>query len=246
MSETLSPRAALVTGASRNIGRAIAIALARSGTDVCVAAHSDRAAAKETARAVEAEGARAAVIFGNVADPEDAARMVAEAVGAFGRLDVLVNNAAVRGEAPVETLSYTIWRQVTGIILDGAFLCSQAALPHLKAGGSGAIVNIGGVSAFTGATNRAHVIAAKAGLAGLTRALAAELASSGVTANMVSPGQIDTVRTAAEPAHHGKLPPMGRRGTPDEIAGMVAYLAGPGGRYITGQTIHVNGGMYLT
>jgi 3-oxoacyl-[acyl-carrier protein] reductase len=239
-------RVALVTGASRNIGRAIAVSLAEAGLAVAIGARADRGAAEETLRAVEAAGGRGIVAFGDVAIPDDAARMVAETVSAFGRLDVLVNNAAVRGEAALADLTYERWREVTGIILDGAFLLARASLPHLTAGRSGAIINIGGVSAFSGAANRAHVIAAKAGLSGLTRALAAELAPVGITVNLVSPGHIDTQRAGPEPAHHAKLPPIGRKGTPEDIAGMVAYLAGPQARYITGQTIHVNGGMYLT
>jgi 3-oxoacyl-[acyl-carrier protein] reductase len=119
-------------------------------------------------------------------------------------------------------------------------------MPHLVAAGAGAIVNIGGMSAHTGATRRAHVIAAKMGLVGLTRALAHDLAKHHVTVNCVAPGLIDTARTGAEPAHHaGKVPPLGRKGTPDEIGTLVRFLCGPDARYITGQTIHANGGLFM-
>ena len=126
--------------------------------------------------------------------------------------------------------------------------CSHAALPHLIASGRGAIVNIGGLSAHTGASRRAHVIAAKAGLVGLTRALAHDLAPYTITVNCVAPGVIDTVREdKGEPGHHAVLKPLvGRRGTPEEIAALVAFLCGPEARYITGQTIHANGGIFLT
>ena len=134
-------------------------------------------------------------------DPEAAAALIAAAVESFGRLDILVNNAAVRREIDFAQLDYREWREITSMILDGAYLCSHAALPHLIASGSGAVVNIGGVSA-TGAAARAHVMAAKAGLAGLTRALAHDLAPHGITVNCVAPGLIDTTRVGQEPAHH--------------------------------------------
>ena len=131
--------------------------------------------------------------------------------------------------------------------LDGAYLCSRAALPHLVASGRGAIVNIGGLSAHTGSAGRAHVVAAKAGLVGLTRALAHDLAPHQITVNCVSPGLIDTAREGAGPgpAHHATHAPLaGRRGKPDEVAAVVRFLCGPDARYITGQTIHANGGTY--
>ena len=129
--------------------------------------------------------------------------------------------------------------------LEGPFLASQAALPALEKT-KGTIVNIGGLTAYTGATHRAHVVAAKAGLDGLTKALAVELAPKGITVNLVSPGMIDTAREGAEPAHRKtRTTILGRRGKPEEVAAMVRYLAGPNGRYLTGQTIHVNGGVFL-
>jgi len=161
-----------------------------------------------------------------------------------------VNNAAVRGERPFEALDYATWRAIQAIILDGAFHCAQAALPTLKASGTGTIVNIGGLTAHTGGAERAHVITAKAGLVGLTRALAHDLAPHGITVNNVSPGMMDTVRGAStghqQPKHHATHQTLvGRRGKPEEIAEAVRWLAGPGGRYVTGQVIHLNGGVYL-
>jgi 3-oxoacyl-[acyl-carrier protein] reductase len=139
---------------------------------------------------------------------------------------------------------------VLEVCLDGAFHCVKACLEPLKASGGGVIVNIGGLTGHIGASDRAHVVTAKAGLAGLTRALAHDLAPSGITVNCVSPGMIDTRRQTSsapgEPAHHAtRQTLLGRRGRPDEIAAAVRWLAGPGGRYVTGQTIHVNGGTYL-
>jgi 3-oxoacyl-[acyl-carrier protein] reductase len=246
----LNGRVALITGASRNIGRAIALALAEAGASIAVVARADRAAAEAVAREVEAKGVRATVILGDVSQEDDAARLVSETVDVLGGLDLLVNNAAIRREAPLESLPFKDWREVLSVTLDGAFLMSRAAIPHLVASNSGSIINIGGLTAYTGAVNRAHVIAAKAGLDGLTKAMAHELGPRGVTVNLVSPGMIDTNRAHAsssgEPAHHNTTRTLvGRRGTPEEVAAAVLYLAGPVARFTTGQTLHVNGGAFL-
>jgi 3-oxoacyl-[acyl-carrier protein] reductase len=245
----LKGRVALVTGASRNIGRSIALAFADAGASVAIVARSDREAAETVAREIEAMGVASAVLLGDVGKEEDAARLVDQAVEKLGRLDILVNNAAIRREAPIGSLSFSDWKEVFGVTLDGAFLMSRAAIPHLKAGGQGAIINIGGLTAYTGAINRVHVVAAKAGLDGFTKALAHELGTEGVTVNLVSPGMIDTNRqhaTTSEAAHHKTTRTLvGRRGTPEEVAAAVLYLAGAQARYTTGQTLHVNGGAFL-
>jgi 3-oxoacyl-[acyl-carrier protein] reductase len=191
-------------------------------------------------------GGKAIAKVADVGTPAGANDLIAAAIDKFGRLDMLVNNAAVRREVDFEKLDYAEWRETMATILDGAYLCAHAALPHLIGAGGGAIVNIGGLSSFTGAARRAHVIAAKAGLVGLTRALAHDLAPHGVTVNCVAPGLIDTTRRGPEPAHHATHATLvGRRGTPEEIAGVVRFLCGPEGRYITGQTLHVNGGVFM-
>lgn len=245
----LAGRVAIVTGSGRNIGRAIARRLAREGAAVVVNARANVAEADAVAAEIEAEGGRALPCIADVTDEQAVARMVAAAVERFGGLHILVNNAAVRHEAELQDMALEAWHAVLAVVLDGAFLCARAALPHLTASG-GAIVNIGGLTGHTGAAGRAHVVAAKAGLAGFTKALAWELAPHDVTANLVVPGLIDTARTgssvAPRPAHHAVHRTLvGRRGTPDEVAGIVATLCGPDGRYVTGQTIHVNGGTYL-
>ena len=244
--DDLAGRVALVTGAARNIGRAIALDLAAGGAAVVVAARSDRAAAAETVAAIEATGGRAAAAFGDVADPAAAEGLVRTALDAFGGLDILVNNAAVRNEAPFDELSYEAWREVLAATLDGAFLVTRAAVAALSRSDRAAIVNIGGLTAYTGAARRVHVVAAKAGLDGLTKALAHDLAGRGITVNLVSPGLIETARTGARPHHHGsRANLLGRRGAPEEVAAMVRFLAGPDARYVTGQALHVNGGAYL-
>jgi 3-oxoacyl-[acyl-carrier protein] reductase len=244
----LAGRVAIVTGAGRNIGRDIALALADAGAAVAVNGRASKVDVDSVVSEIESRGGKALAVMADVADEAAVTVMVATVVRRFGRLDVLVNNAAVRPEKPFESLSLSDWRAVHSVILDGAFLTSKAALPHLKSSGSAAIVNIGGLSAHTGARHRAHVVAAKSGLVGLTRALAHDLAEWGITANCVVPGLIDTVRAPGTkpPQHHQANKTLtGRFGEPREIAAAVRFLAGPDARYITGQAIHVNGGAYL-
>jgi 3-oxoacyl-[acyl-carrier protein] reductase len=236
MSE-LKGRVALVTGAARNIGRAIALELAAAGASVVVNAKTSR---DEVDTLAEETGGLS--ILADVTDEAAVARMVQAALERFGRLDILVNNAALRAVEPLERIGFERWREITGVILDGAWLCARACLPHLP-DDTGAIINIGGMSAHTGAAGRPHVVAAKAGVVGLTRALAHDLAPRGITVNCVVPGLIDTVRSS--PSAHTIESLMGRRGRPEEVAGAVRFLAGPGARYITGQTLHVNGGGFL-
>jgi 3-oxoacyl-[acyl-carrier protein] reductase len=242
----LQGRVAIVTGSARNIGRAIARTLADAGASVVINAKSSATDADAVVREVRDAGGQAVAKIADVGQPEAAASLIDAAIQAFGRLDILVNNAAVRREIDFEKLDYQEWRAITATILDGAYLCARAASPHLIAAGGGSIVNIGGLSSFMGAARRAHVIAAKAGLVGLTRALAHDLAPHHITVNCVAPGLIDTDRRGPEPAHHAKHATLvGRRGTPEEVAAVVRFLCGPEARYITGQTLHANGGVFL-
>ncbi|MPZ48620.1 MAG: SDR family oxidoreductase [Dehalococcoidia bacterium] len=246
MSEELGGSVALVTGGARNIGRAIAVALAAGGASVMVNANTSRQAAEETVTLIENAGGAAAVHIADVSNADAVRRMVDATVERFGRLDILVNNAAIRAETPLAQIDLAEWRQVMGVILEGSFLCSQGCLPHIAAAGGGTIINIGGQTGHTGAANRAHVVAAKAGLVGLTKALALELAPQRITVNLVVPGTIDTVRglpgAPERPPERQVVPPIGRRGYPEDVASMVRLLCGPSGRYITGQTVHINGG----
>ena len=244
--QMLQGRVAVVTGSARNIGRAIAHALAEAGAAVVVNAKSSAEEAETVVQEIRNRGGQAVTKLADVGQPEQAASLIDAAVQAFGRLDILVNNAAVRREIDFERLDYEEWRAITATILDGAYLCARAAAPYLSAARGGSIVNIGGLSSFTGASRRAHVIAAKAGLVGLTRALAHDLAPHHITVNCVAPGLIDTERRGPEPAHHAKHATLlGRRGTPEEIAAVVRFLCGPEARYITGQTLHANGGVFM-
>jgi 3-oxoacyl-[acyl-carrier protein] reductase len=244
--QELAGRVALVTGAGRNIGRAIALALADGGAAVAVNARRSRSEIDAVAAEIESRGGKALAVLADVTDPAAVARMVDAAQARLGRIDILVNNAAVRDVSTLDEIDHARWREVTGVILDGAFIVTKACLTGLRAGG-GTIVNIGGLSAHTGAAGRPHVVAAKAGLVGLTRALAHDLAGDGVTVNCVVPGLIDTVRGDASgphSAHAGRESALGRRGKPEEVAAAVRFLAGPGARYVTGQTLHASGGAF--
>lgn len=248
MSDTreLEGRVAIVTGAARNIGRIMALEFARAGAAVIVNARTSQAEAQSVVDEIAAAGGKAKAVLANVVDADAVEALIGATVQEFGGVDILVNSAAVRRETAFASMTFAEWRDVISIILDGAFLTTHAALPHLRKSGSGAVVNIGGLSAHTGAGGRAHVVTAKAGLSGFTRALAHDLAGDGITVNCVAPGMIGTVREGREPSHHaGKVPPVGRLGTAEEVASLVRYLCGPAARYITGQTIHVNGGAFM-
>jgi 3-oxoacyl-[acyl-carrier protein] reductase len=247
-SRELAGKAAIVTGAGRNIGRAIALTLAQGGASILLNVRGNRTEADAVAREIEDVGGRALVHIGDVADAKAMAALADAAVGAFGRIDILVNNAALRREKPFAEMDYAEWREILDVTLDGAFHCTKACLPALRRGGAGTIVNVGGLSAHTGASNRAHVITAKAGIVGFTRALANDLAADGITVNCVVPGLIGTPRPKGqpEPAHHLTHQTLtGERGRPEDVAAVVRFLCSPSARYMTGQAIHANGGAYF-
>jgi len=245
--ESLEGKVALVTGATRRIGRETALGLARHGADLLITARSANDEIHEVAREVEALGRRATVVMADVTSEADVAHVKTTLIDTHARIDVLVNNAAIRRQAPFLTLTLAEWREITAVILDGAFLMSQAVLPLMLEQGSGTIVNIGGVTGHIGARERAHVCAAKAGLVGLTKAIAVEFADCGITANCVVPGKIGGKRSATS----GVSPDMGakillgREGEIAEAAGMIVAMCLPQARFMTGQSVHVSGGLYL-
>jgi 3-oxoacyl-[acyl-carrier protein] reductase len=241
-------KVALITGASRRIGRATAIKLAEYGADIVIHAKTSRDEVEAVAEEIRSCGRRSLVQLADVTDERAVATMADRIQQTFGRLDILVNNASVRRHAPFTSMTMNEWREIMSVILDGAFLCSRAAIPLMIAGGSGVIVNIGGVSAHIGAHERAHVSAAKAGLVGLTKALAVEFAPDNIRVNCVVPGKIggqrsDTSGEGISAANNQPL--LGRLGEIDEAAAMIAAMCLPMSSFMTGQTIHVNGGMYL-
>ena len=246
---TEQSKVALVTGSAMNIGRAIAQHLARDGFRVMVTARQSEADCRETVRLVNEAGGEADFRLADISDPDQAKALVDATVARFGRLDVLVNNASIRRQTKFADLTPAEWREIMGTTIDGAFYCAHAAAPHVIAAGGGTIINLGGISSHVGAKGRVHAITAKAGMIGLTRALAKELAEHNITVNTVVPGSIETVRGFAAGGNHGRaaLPdsPLGRRGKPDEIAAMVRFLCSEDARYITGQSMHVNGGAYV-
>lgn len=242
----LAGKVALVTGAGKNIGRAIALTLARDGAKVVVNGRSDVAAIEAVAAEIRAAGGRAEAVLADVSDPDAVARLVAQA----GPVDILVCNAGLRRQTPFLEMSLAEWREILSVALDGAFILSRAVLPGMVARGGGSIVALSGISTHVGTPNRAHVSASKAGLEGLIRAIAVEFAPQGIRANCVAPGAVDTTRGASAGAMPQGLNrdegiPMRRKASVQEIADVVRMLAGPEGGYVTGQTIHVNGGSFL-
>jgi 3-oxoacyl-[acyl-carrier protein] reductase len=237
-------RVALITGSARNIGRAIAEALAQAGAGVVINARSSTQEMNAAAAAINAAGGTAIACQADITDADAVKRMVQATLDAFGRIDILINNAVVHAPKMFQDLSFDDWRRTMAVVLDGPFLCTQACIPEIIRSGGGSIINMGGLFGQMAYPGRSATSAAKAGLAGLTRALALELAVHNINVNYISPGPANTVRKT--PLHFDlKKIPMGRAAEPSEIVAPVLLLCGAQGRYITGQTIHVNGGLYM-
>jgi 3-oxoacyl-[acyl-carrier protein] reductase len=243
----LKGQVALVTGGAKNIGRAISLALAAGGASVAVNTQHSREDADALVKRIREAGGAAEVFMADIADAAAVKEMGEAVLKRFGRIDILVLNASIRREVLFKEMTFEQWRTVMSITLDGSFHCIKACLPAMIASGGGHIVTLAGDGALLGSIGKAHNSTAKNGLVGLTRTLAKELAGDRIRVNCVSPGSINTTR----PAHRSPRAeakgtiPVGRWGEPEEIAAAVRFLCGPGGGFITGQTIHVNGGAMM-
>jgi len=243
----LDGKVALITGSGRNIGRATALKLAGQGAHIVVNARANQAEADAVAREVRDRGVKAISILADVAKKDQVDALAARALAEFGRVDILINNAAIRPHKPFTEVTVQDWEHVRGVVLDGAFYLTQAVIPSMVKNAFGRILFFTGDGAFNGGSGRAHVSAAKMGLVGFARALASEFAGHNIRANVVSPGSIDTRRDNPE-WYHGRVPnaagiPLGRQGHVDEIAATCLFLVSDDSGFITGQTIHVNGGV---
>ncbi|CAM3395990.1 3-oxoacyl-[acyl-carrier-protein] reductase [Brevibacillus invocatus] len=245
----LTGKTTLVTGASRGIGRAIALKLAQAGANIVVNYAGSEAAASETVEQVKALGREAIMVRANVSDSEDVNEMFKTALEHFGNIDILVNNAGITRDNLLMRMKEEEWDAVIDTNLKGVFNCVKAATRPMMKQRSGKIINITSVVGVLGNAGQANYVAAKAGVIGLTKTAARELATRGITVNAVAPGFIDTEMTAVLPEDVkanlvGQIP-LGRLGQTDDIASVVLFLASDSANYMTGQTLHVDGGMYM-
>ena len=245
----LTGKVALVTGASRGIGQATAIELAKAGADVVVNFIGNEAVAQETVEKIEALGRKAIKIKANVGDADDVQAMVDEAVAAFGHIDILVNNAGITRDGLLIRMKDSDWDEVLNINLKGVYLVTKAVAKLMVKQRAGRIINMTSVSGVTGNVGQANYAAAKAGVIGFTKTCAKELAARGITVNAVAPGFIETAMTDVLPEKIKEgiaaTVPFGRMGQPEEIASVVTFLASDFASYITGQVLNVDGGMVM-
>ena len=251
MRPALEGRTAVVTGSGRNIGRAIALALAAEGANLVINGHRDATAVEEVVTEIVAAGGAAVGVMADVASPADVERLVAEAVRAFGTVDIAVSNVGVRRQQSFEDISIDDWHATLAVNLNACFYLAHFVLPAMRERGWGRIIHISGYDGWTGHIGlRAHNVTAKAGMHGLTKAIAREYGGHGVTANTVAPGAIRTVRDPSQYSHLDTSAIKARLavpsfGQPDDVAAGCVYLAGESGRFVTGQVIHVNGGEFM-
>ena len=245
----LTGKVALVTGASRGIGQAAAIELAKAGADIIVNFIGNEAVAQETVEAIEALGRKAIKIKANVGDADDVQAMVDEAYATFGHIDILVNNAGITRDGLLIRMKDSDWDEVLNINLKGVYLVTKAVAKLMVKQRAGRIINMTSVSGVTGNVGQANYAAAKAGVIGFTKTCAKELAARGITVNAIAPGFIETAMTDVLPEKIKEgiaaTVPLGRMGQPEEIAGVVTFLASDFASYITGQVLNVDGGMVM-
>lgn len=250
MNESLVSKVALVTGASRGIGKAISLELAKNGAKLALIYRSSNDEAVQLQKDITDFGGESIIIKANLSDENDVNRMVSGIIEKWGKIDIVVNCAGIMKDNYIENISLEEWNDVINTNLQGVFLTCKAVIPHLKKNGGGSIINISSQAAYRGSIKHAHYSAAKSGLLGLTFTLAKELGPYNITANIVSPGRIATDMIHERISERGKKKwmeetPLGRFGTPEEVAFLVNFLASPMSRYITGANININGGLLM-
>ncbi len=244
----LAGKVAIVTGSARNIGRATALERARAGTALVINARQSKDLCKEVAAEIVLAGGQAIPFVADINDEDAVERMVGATVSEFGGIDILVNNAAIRGRKPFVDVDANSWAEAMGAAFQGAFQITRACVPHIINRGGGSIIGVGGLNSYRGQPERAHEMASKAGLAGLIRGLAFDLGKHGIRSNFVVVGTFDTDLTGSSSSKAEKPNasgiPLGRLGVPQDMANLIRFLVGPGASYISGQTIHLNGAEY--
>ena len=244
----LTGEVAIVMGAAHNIGRATCLALVEAGAVVCVNAATSGADAEKLAAAITDAGGQAMHFVADITDPDAVGRMVDAVVERYGKLSILINNAGVRGNLPLDDLGIDEWRRVTLPSVEGTMICAKAALPHIRRAGGGTIISLGGIASHTGVAGWTHVASAITSIIGSMKSLAHDVGGDNIRVNTVVPGHIDTVRGAAagsRPKTDIKFLIQDRMGRPEEVGAMICALCGLAGSYVTGQTIRVNGEAYL-
>jgi 3-oxoacyl-[acyl-carrier protein] reductase len=250
LTDRLDGCVALVTGGSRGIGRAACLALAAKGASVAAHYHTYADGANGVVNTIRANGGTAIAVGGDLSDPSVPDRLTKEVIHNLGHIDILVNNAAEMTRVAVTEMTDAVWEQTLNLNLSAVFRCTRACLPSMRERGWGRIIIVTSQSAYSGSANHAHYAASKAALSGFSYSLAKEVGTSGVTVNMIAPGRIVTDLIAehipSREAEWLRQTPLGRLGQPEEVASAIAFLASDAARYITGATLHVNGGLVMS
>ena len=246
MSKSLEGKVALLTGAVRRSGRDTAIRLAADGAKIVLNCKNSKDLADGVAAEINEKGGTAMVQLADITDEAQVDKMFAAVVNAYGGLDILVNNAANRGHNKIVDMPFAEWKEITSIILDGGFLCTRAAVKLMTPKKWGRVIFLGGIGPHLGYKERCHVSAGKMGSVGMMHCLATELAADGITVNVVAPGRIGGKRAPSAGEPTGIVPPVGFVGEPKDVGRTIQFLCQPEAEFITGQTIHINGGGFLT